>query len=90
MRKRIRRPDDVNQWAKQIVDESTEEEKSVQEPTPEEISIIMRAMGKRGGKIGGVRRRENMSDKEASAAGRKAANARWKGVKKLTISKVPV
>ena len=87
MQKRIRRPTDVNQLAKQLVDESTGQTDTV-EPTSEEISAVMRAMGKKGGKIGGVRRRENMTDKEASAAGLKAAKARWKLVRKLTLAKV--
>jgi hypothetical protein len=80
MPKRIRkpqkqkRPKDVSQWAHQIVTGATKEEP---EPPKEEISKVMAAMGRKGGKIGGKRRLETMSDEERSEAGSHAAKARW-------------
>ena len=51
------------------------------EPTPEELSKVMAALGRRGGKIGGKRRMVTMSQEERSAVALKAARARWKKAK---------
>jgi hypothetical protein len=37
----------------------------------------MSQMGRKGGKIGGKRRLETMTDEERTAAAQKAARARW-------------
>lgn len=44
-------------------------------PTPEQV--VMRQMGRKGGKIGGKRRLETMTDAERSKSARKASKARW-------------
>ncbi len=42
-----------------------------------DISGVMAAMGRKGGKIGGKRRMETMSATERSAVAAKAAKTRW-------------
>jgi hypothetical protein len=46
--------------------------------TKDEISRIMAAMGRRGGKIGGKRRLETMTPKQRTDIAKKAAKSRWK------------
>jgi hypothetical protein len=73
------RPTDVNQLARQLVELTTGER---EEPTPDEVSRVMAALGRKGGKIGGKRRMETMTDEERSSIALKAAQARWKNAKK--------
>ena len=47
----------------------------------EELSKVMAALGRLGGRIGGKRRLETMSQEERSAVASKAARARWKKAK---------
>ena len=68
---------DVNQLARHLVDLTT----APPEPTKEEVSKVMAALGRRGGKIGGKRRLETMTDEARSAVALKAARARWKKAK---------
>lgn len=81
---RPKRPTDPNEWARQMVDESTAESKAPEplpaqpEPTREQISAVMAALGRRGGRIGGKRKLETMTKKQRSALASKAAKARWK------------
>jgi hypothetical protein len=93
--KQTNRPKDVNQWARQMVEEST------QEPTPEsaetinvstsptaaQISAFMAEMGRKGGKIGGKHRAANMTPEQRSDSASKAARKRWG--KEETSSVVP-
>lgn len=74
MPKRIRRPKDLSQWANQIVNESVEEAPS---PPRSLVSKVMAEMGRKGGKVGGKRRLETMTDEERSEAASRAARARW-------------
>lgn len=46
-------------------------------PSKDDISRVMAAMGRRGGKIGGKRRLETMTPEQRSAVARKAAKSRW-------------
>lgn len=71
---------DVNELAHDLVRRSTETE---DEPAPSksEISRIMAAMGRRGGKKGGKARLITMTPQERSEAAHKAATARWKRAK---------
>jgi hypothetical protein len=94
MPKRIsNRPKDVNQAAFQMVQRSTEEqptkpkyEMRIQwtnpQPSKSEISRIMSAMGKKGGKIGGKRSLETLTPDERKERALKAARARWAKRKK--------
>lgn len=82
MRKRISsRPSDVNQAAHLMVERSTAEpEPPAKKPhraTKAEISRVMSAMGKKGGKIGGKKSLETMSAEERRERALKAAKTRW-------------
>jgi hypothetical protein len=46
------------------------------------ISQVMAAMGAKGGRIGGKRRLETMTDAQRTRIAKKAANARWSKTKK--------
>jgi hypothetical protein len=45
------------------------------------VQQVMRQMGAKGGRIGGKRRLETMTDEQRKRSARKAANARWSRVK---------
>jgi len=46
------------------------------------VQKVMREMGAKGGKIGGKRRLETMTDEQRRRSARKAAKARWANAKK--------
>jgi hypothetical protein len=46
------------------------------------VQQVMREMGAKGGRIGGKRRLETMTDEQRKRSARKAAKARWANVKK--------
>jgi hypothetical protein len=69
-----KRPTDVNRLARQLVELTTGEQP---EPSTEEISKVMAALGRRGGKIGGKRRLQTMTRAQRTAVAKKAAAARW-------------
>ena len=46
------------------------------------VQRVMREMGAKGGKIGGKRRLETMTDEQRKRSARKAAKARWTKAKK--------
>jgi hypothetical protein len=73
-----RRPTDVNQWARQLVDESTAEpEPEALAPiNPAALSAYMSTLGKKGGAISGGRRKEMPVDVLRRVASI-AARARW-------------
>jgi len=76
MAKKNKRPTDINQRAKSIVDiatgeiEETKEEKDL-------IKAAASAMGRKGGLKGGKARAESLSAKRRSEIAKKAAKARW-------------
>jgi hypothetical protein len=79
--KRNSRPSDINQAAFQMVQRSTAEpepEPRAKKPSKSEISRIMSAMGKKGGKIGGKRSLVTMTPEERRARALQAAKTRWK------------
>ena len=45
------------------------------------IQQVMREMGSKGGKIGGKRRLDTMTDEQRKRSARKAAKARWAKVR---------
>ena len=47
------------------------------------VQKVMREMGAKGGKIGGKRRLETMTDEQRRRSARKAAKARWAKAKKI-------
>ena len=80
MPKRNGRKLDVVQNARRVVDESLrrfEATQATQKPSSAVISEVMAEMGRRGGKIGGKNRMENLGAKGRSELGRAAVQARW-------------
>jgi hypothetical protein len=75
---------DAVQNARRVVLESTEQASLDVVSNPSLLSQVMAEMGRRGGRIGGKRRLETMSDAQRSKVARDAARARWskKGKKK--------
>jgi hypothetical protein len=74
------RPLDINQAAFQMVRRSTgTEDREIRPPkvSTSDISRVMAAMGRRGGKIGGKRRLTTMTAEQRRAVAQKAAQARW-------------
>jgi len=47
------------------------------DPNKEEISRVMAALGRKGGKIGGKRRSESLNAEQRQEIALKAARARW-------------
>jgi len=77
MQKRTSKLDTV-QNAKRVFDEAISRvEDAPPAPDSATISRVMAAMGARGGKIGGKRRLETMTDTQRSRIAKKAAKARW-------------
>jgi hypothetical protein len=71
-----KRPRDLNQWAKHMVDLATG---AAAEPSPagEPKNSAAVAAGKLGGAKGGPARAAKLSPRQRSMAARKAAKARW-------------
>src|SRR5260370_35437957 len=65
---------DTVQNARRVFLEAVESTETVQITLVQEV---MRAMGAKGGKIGGKRRLETMTDEQRRRSARKAAKARW-------------
>ena len=73
--KHPKRPRDLNQWAKHMVDLATGD---AQEPDPNEgKNVAMAALGQRGGRKGGAARAAKMTPERRAEIARKAAKARW-------------
>jgi hypothetical protein len=77
--KHPKRPRDLNQWAKRMVDIATGEA-SDREPTPEEQGKDPAAVarGRAGGAKGGIVRATSLSKNKRVEIARRAAMARWK------------
>jgi hypothetical protein len=73
--KKPKRPKDVNQLAHTLVNLSTTEPEPP--PTKDEISRVMSALGRCGGKNSGKKRMENMTPEARSSIASLAAKARW-------------
>ena len=77
--RKSRKPRDLAQLAKAVVDEATSEEKPEEaKPDDEGKNANAVALGKLGGAKGGRARAKNMTKKQRSEAARKAALARWR------------
>jgi hypothetical protein len=74
-----KRPRDLNQWAKRMVDIATGQVED-RKPTPEEQGKNSAAVarGRLGGAKGGKARAKALSKERRSEISRKAAKARWK------------
>jgi hypothetical protein len=71
-------PRDVNQLARQIVDEATDN--SPKDETPKSPAAV--ELGRKGGLKGGRVRAAKISKAQLSESARRAANARWANKKK--------
>ena len=72
------RSQDINQAAFQMVRHLTEPDEPLQAKiTSSEISRVMAAMGRRGGKIGGKRRMATMTPEKRKEVAQNAAKVRW-------------
>jgi len=86
MPKRIsKRPSDENQAAFLMVERSTASERPIRAraTSQADISRVMSAMGRKGGKIGGKRRLVTMTAEERQARALQAAKARWNRNKEM-------
>lgn len=70
---------DTVQNARRVFLEAVETTETVQLTV---VQQVMREMGAKGGKIGGKRRLETMTDEQRKRSARKAAKARWAKAKK--------
>jgi hypothetical protein len=70
-----KRPRDVNELARQLVDEATGEAPKLDPDDGKDPAAV--ALGRKGGLKGGRARAERMTPEERSEAARKAAQARW-------------
>jgi hypothetical protein len=79
MTKAPKRPRDLNQWAKRMVDIATGDA-SDRELTPEEQGKSANAVtrGKIGGPRGGIARAANLTPEQRKDIARLAAQTRWK------------
>jgi hypothetical protein len=71
-----KRPRDVNELGRQIVDEATGEERPLP-PEPEKNPAAV-ALGRLGGLKGGAARAKKLTPEQRSESARKAALTRWK------------
>jgi hypothetical protein len=74
MPKAPKRPRDMNQWAKNMVDLATGEA----ETTIAETRSPAREFAREGGLKGGVARARSLTPEQRKAIAKKAASARWK------------
>jgi len=85
MPKRKSKKLDTVQNARRVVLASVGEPDALPEmpmPSKSTISQVMAAMGRKGGRIGGKRRLETLSDRRRSQIAKDAARARWGKKKK--------
>jgi len=71
-----KRPKDINQLAKSIVDQVTGETPA-NDPDQEAMKAAASALGKKGGLKGGPARAKALSSKRRSEIAKKAAQTRW-------------
>jgi hypothetical protein len=55
----------------------TRDEPEATMPTPDQVSALMSALGRKGGKVSGARRMDNLTAKQRRDIALKAAKARW-------------
>jgi hypothetical protein len=73
---KIKRPTDINQRAKSIVDIATGEVTETPEQI-DELKAAAAALGRKGGLKGGKARAKSLSAKRRSEIAKKAAQSRW-------------
>lgn len=72
---RSRRPRDVNELARRLVDEATGDAPKLDPDEGKDPAAV--ALGRKGGLKGGKARAAKLTPEERAAAARKAAAARW-------------
>lgn len=74
-----KRPTDPNELMHMLGAESTKERptKNGAEPSQSDISRVMAALGRKGGKIGGKKRAAALSEEQRREIALRAARARW-------------
>jgi hypothetical protein len=76
-----KRPTDINELAHYLGVLSTEADlrpsSDLVPPSASEVSRVMAALGRKGGKIGGKKRAESMTSQKRKQIATKAARARW-------------
>jgi hypothetical protein len=72
-----KRPRDVNELARQVVDEATGAKRKYDPDEGKDPAAV--ALGRKGGLKGGKARAAKMTPEERSEAARKAALSRWSG-----------
>lgn len=70
-----KRPRDVNELAKQLVDEATGDQPKYEPDAGKDPAAV--TLGRKGGLKGGKARAEKMTPEQRSEAAKKAARARW-------------
>ncbi|MCP4593299.1 MAG: hypothetical protein GY842_21390 [bacterium] len=73
-----KRPTDANQLAKAILDEATGEAEKNEPPTDDDKNPAAVALGRLGGKKGGLARAKKLTQEQRSEIARRAARCRWK------------
>ena len=73
---KTKRPRDISQLAKLIVDKATNEEKQIEEQPQKNKAA--QELGRLGGLKGGKARAEKMTPEQRKEIAKKAAQARWK------------
>lgn len=77
-----KRPRDVNELARQLVDEATGDQPITRPPVEREKNPAAVALGRLGGLKGGAARAKKLTPEERSESARKAALKRWKSEKR--------
>ena len=72
-----KRPRDISQLAKMIVDEATNEEPTTTPTDQPEKNKAAQELGRLGGLKGGKARAEKLTPEQRKAIAQKAAKARW-------------
>lgn len=68
---------DPNEAAFNLVRRSTGDDDTPADLQPAQISAYMAALGRKGGKVSGAKRMQNLTEDERKAIALKAARARW-------------
>lgn len=71
-----KRPRDVNELARQVVDEATGQAPAIRDPADGKDPAAV-ALGRKGGLKGGKARAASLTPDQRSEIARKAAEARW-------------
>ncbi len=77
MAKKVKQSQDINQLAKSIVDQATQEDKTQEQIDIDAAKAAAQALGRLGGLKGGKARAEVLSAKRRKEIAQKAAAARW-------------